>query len=36
MNKFDKEMKEYNDEWTAWDGRVQKLRKENPDIQWEK
>ena len=29
-------MKEYNDEWTAWDGRVQKLRKENPDIQWEK
>lgn len=33
---FDKEMKEYNDEWTAWDARVQKLRKENPDIQWEK
>lgn len=32
---YEREMQEYQADWDAWDGRVQKLRAENPDIKWE-
>ena len=32
---YAEEMRQYQEDYDAWNGRVEKLRQENPDIEWE-